>query len=260
MKLWPIFMALFYLSSCSSTLDFHTPTQNFSSPEVVGKSLRVRMQATYSNSTKFELASLERNTIFDSSVDVSTERGSRKDNVLNGTGGIGLGNALEVTYRSYSDSPDLLGLKAQVYGRDGGEKKEGLKMSLLAGYGNAETDNDSLTVTRLDGSDQRTYNSTLDVETLELGAVIGYRINKTFLPYFAYNYRQSDAEGTLDSTLSTDVNIASKAKINSYQIGLQISSQKLYLLFEGGYARSEWANLTPEDDYSLGFAIGLISL
>ena len=48
-----------FLYSCSTTLDFHMPTQNFSSPEVVGKSLGLRGQGTLSNSTKFKVATLE---------------------------------------------------------------------------------------------------------------------------------------------------------------------------------------------------------
>ncbi|MEC7276779.1 MAG: hypothetical protein VXV96_10700 [Bdellovibrionota bacterium] len=256
MKYWLIFFPLF-IFSCSSTLDFHVPTQNFSTPEVVGDTLDIRTQVTYTNSTRFELASLERDNIFSSSATISTEKGTTKDNVLNGNIGIGLKDFMEFTYRSYSDSPDLFGVKFQLVGRDQGEKKEGLKLSLLAGYGNSTTDNDTITATNGSGT-TRTYTTKLDVESFEVGGVIGYRVNHWFLPYLAYNFRSSDAKGLLSSAVFTDVNLRNKAKVFSTQLGIQLNSQDSYFLFEGGHNRSEWGGLEPLDDYTLGLALGLV--
>jgi hypothetical protein len=100
-----------FLVSCSTTLDFHIPTQSYMTPEVVGKTLGFRAQGTYSNSVKYRLAKLEQAAIFSSQINVSTDEGSSKDNVVNATLGLGLGNSVELYYRSYSDSPSLFGVK-----------------------------------------------------------------------------------------------------------------------------------------------------
>lgn len=250
---------LSFLVSCSSTLDFHVPTQSFMTPEVVGETLGFRGQATFSNSTKFRLASLEQRAIFSSQIDVSTEEGTSKDNVLNGTAGLGLGNAVELTYRAYADSPDLVGGKVQVWGRDGGKREEGLKASLFGGYGEARTDDDSLTASNLNNG-SRTYKSTLDVKSYELGATVGYRINKFFLTYLSGNYRSSKAEGTLTSSSNPTVNLSNDAIVRSLQSGLQVNKEKAYILLEGGYAKSIWKGLDPRDDYTLGISIGLTSI
>lgn len=243
------------VSSCSSTLDFHVPTQNFQTPEVVGDTVGFRGQMTYTNSTKFLLAKLEQSTIFSSQIDVSTEEGTIKDNVLNFTAGLGLGNAVEVTYRAYSDSPDLLGLKVQILGRDGGKREEGVKLSVFGGYGAAEVDNSNLTASNLNGG-TRSYNSTLDVKSYEIGTVVGYRFTSWFLTYLGLNYRGSEAEGNLTSDSYPNQVLRNDAIIRSAQLGFQLNSGEKYVLLEGGFATSIWKGLASRDDYTLGLSVG----
>lgn len=257
-----LILALLYstfLVGCSSTLDFHVPTQNFQTPEVVGDTVGIRVQSTFSNSTKFLLAKLEQRTIFSSQIDVSTEEGTVKDNVLNLLGGLGLGNTVELTYRMYSDSADLFGAKVQLLGRDGGKREEGFKLSVLGGYGKAEVDNSNLTASNLNGG-TRTYNSTLDVASYELGFVGGYRFTSWFLLYLAGNYRSSEAEGKLSSATETDVTLKNDAIIRSAQLGLQFNNEQRYILLEGGFAESVWKGLNNRTDYTLGLSIGWASL
>lgn len=210
---------------------------------------------TYTNSTKFLLAQLEQSTIFSSQIDVSTEEGTVKDNVLNLTGGLGLGNAVEITYRAYSDSPDLLGAKVQILGRDGGKRERGVKFSVLGGYGSGETDNSTISASNLSGG-TRSYNSTLDVKSYELGAVLGYRLTNSFLVYLAANYRSSEAEGNLTSASFPDQVLRNDAIIRSGQLGIQVNKDEKYVLLEGGFATSIWKGLASRDDYTLGLSVG----
>jgi hypothetical protein len=254
-----LLFALLFLSSCSTTLDFHVPTQNFMTPEVVGKSLGIRTQTTFSNTTKFRLAKLEQAKLFSSSIRISTEEGTTKDNTLNFTGGVGIGNALEVTYRSYRDSPDLIGVKAQILGRDGGKRQEGVKLSIHGGYGSSEVDNKTLTATDTSGT-TRSYNSVLDVEGFEFGGVIGYRLSDKFLPYFSYNYRHFEANGNLTSDSFTNQSIDGVAKVQSLQFGVDLTVNTLHILLESGYANSRWRELEQRDDYTLGLSIGFTTI
>ena len=247
---------LLLLGSCSTTLDFHVPTQSFSAPEVLGESLAVSTQATFSNSTKYRLSRLEQSSIFSSQIDVSTEEGTTKDNILNFTGAVGLGNAVEATYRSYADSPNLVGAKVQLLGRDGVKKKEGLKLSLQAGYGTGEVDNKTLSSSNGSGT-TRSYNAVLDIDAYELGGSFGYRLNEYFLPYLSYSFRSYDATGNLTSASFTDQTIRGRAKVQSTQLGLLMSKNKLFIQFEGGHARSSWRGADERDDYTLGLSIGL---
>jgi hypothetical protein len=249
-------LILLLLSSCSSTLDFHVPTQSFSSPEVVGETLGFSAQTSFTNSTKFRLASLEQSAIFSSQVDISTEEGTSKDNTLNGTAALGLGQAVEAIYRRYTDSPDLLGAKVQLLGRDGPKKNEGWKMTLHGAYGKGEVDNKSLSVSNGSGT-TRVYNSVLDIKAYELGGSFGYRMNEYFLPYLSYNYRSYDAEGNLSSTSFTDQVINGRAKVRSTQLGILLNKNKFFIQFEGGHARSSWRNAKDRDDYTLGLSLGL---
>lgn len=247
---------LCFFASCSSTLDFHVPTQSFSSPEVVGKTLAVKTQASFSNSTKYRLARLEQAAIFSSQVNVSTEEGTTKDNVFNATLGLGLGNAVEATYRAYTDSPDLLGAKVQIVGRDGVKKNEGIKLSVFGGYGSGEVDNKTLSASNGSGT-TREYNSVLDIKAYELGTSLGYRVNQYLLPYLSYAYRSYDSEGTLTSSGLSDQVINGRAKVQSAQVGILLSKEKLFLQFEGGFAKSKWRDAEERDDYTLGASLGL---
>jgi hypothetical protein len=243
-------------TSCSSTLDFHVPTQSFSSPEVVGETLGVTAQAAFSNSTKFRLARLEQAAIFSSQVDISTEEGTTKDNILNTSAALGLGNAVEATYRAYADSPNLIGAKVQLIGRDEGQKLEGIKLSLHAGYGSGQVDNKSLSASNGSGT-TREYNSTLDIEAYELGSSLGYRLSETFMPYLSYNFLSYDAEGNLSSASFTDQTITGRAKVRSTQLGLLINKSRFYLQLEGGHAKSTWRGADSRDDYTLGLSLGM---
>lgn len=246
----------FLIVSCSTSLDFHSPTQNFITPEVAGRTARLRGQIEYSNSTKFRMAELEQETIFSSQVNVSTEKGTTKDNILNGMLGVGLGNSVEVHFRNYSDSADILGVKVQLLGRDGGTLKEGVKASVFLGAGSSETDDDNLTASNLSGT-TRVYRSTLNVSTVEYGAVVGYRFNQKVLTYLSLAKRDSEAEATLTSSEHSNLEINADATITNAQLGLQGNNDDLYFLLEAGYARSKWQGLEARNDYSLGLGIGL---
>jgi hypothetical protein len=223
---------------------------------VVGKTLGVKAQGTFSNSTKYRLARLEQAAIFSSQVNVSTEEGTTKDNVLNGSLGLGLGNAVEATYRAYTDSPDLIGAKVQILGRDGFKKKEGLKLSLFGGYGAGEVDNKTLSASNGSGT-TRNYNSVLDIKAYELGTSFGYRVNEALLPYLSYTYRSYDSTGTLSSSGLANQIIDGRAKVQSAQFGLLLSKNSFFLQLEGGYAKSSWRNADERSDYTLGLSIGL---
>ncbi len=252
---------LLLLSSCSTTLDFHVPTQSFSTPEVLGDTLRFRGQGEFSNSTKYSLAKLEQETIFSQQFNITTEKGAAKDNVLNFTGGVGVGSAVELTYRAYPDYPDLFGAKVQILGRSREKNSKGWKLSLFGGYGQGEVDNTSFE-TSSPGSGSRTYRAKLNIKAYEFGASIGHQINKNFLPYLSAVIRNAEAEGKLNSTSNSEVKINRTAKIGSLQLGIQANSTSggNYLLLETGYTKSKWGKYSPREDYTLGRTIGFLFL
>jgi hypothetical protein len=228
-------------------------------PEVTGEAGSARAQATYSNSVKYKLASLEQAAIFSSNINVSTESGTNKDNILNLTAAVGLGNALELMYRSYRDSPDLFGAKVQLIGR--GEKdKEGLRLSLFTGYGASEVDNKSITATNGSGS-SRSYQATLDIKAFEAGASIGYRVNKNVIPYLSYTFRNYEADANLTSDSYDNQSIKGTAKLNQASFGVQVNAntkQPIYTLLEAGYVKSTWAGADSREDYTLGASVGIL--
>ena len=143
-------------------------------------------------------------------------------------------------------------------GRDGGAREIGTKLSILGGYGKADVDNSNFTASNLNG-DSRSYSSTLNVESFELGMIAGYRFESWFLLYLAGNYRSSDAGGSLTSDSFSHVEIRNKAIIRSAQLGLQFNNENRYILLEGGVVESMWGGSKSRTDYTLGFSFALAS-
>ena len=245
----------FFLCSCSTTLDFHVPAQVFMTPEVIGKTLGVRTQGDFSNSTKFQLARLEQSNIFSSQINVSTEQGTVKDNSLNLMGALGLGTFTEVYLRRYHDAPLFYGVKVQLIGSGEDKREEGYKFSVFGGYGSDEVDRKSITATNGSGG-SRTYDAVLDIDAYELGATLGYRLSKKVLPYLSYSYRSFDASGDLTSPTEQDLMISGIADVKSVQFGTVIDIEKTYCLIEAGYVQSKWRDSSARDDYSLGVSFG----
>ena len=96
----------------------------------------------------------------------------------------------------------------------------------------------------------------MEVEGLEAGIALGYRVNDTFLPYIAYNHRTYKVDADLASPGFTAQKIKEDAEVNSYQLGVKVSSGEFYLMLEAGFAQSIWSNRRDRDDYSIGGALG----
>lgn len=250
----------FFLVGCSSTIDFHVPTQNFMTPEVEDDEFSFRTQLSFQNSTRFELASLERGDIFDDGSGlVDTEQGTVKDNLLTGMLGLGLSNTVEVFYRAYADSPDVIGAKLQILGRTG-QPTRGPKLAVWMGGGSSEYDNDTFSPSSLTG-DTREYTYESEGFIYEVGVVAGFRLNSKVLPYLSAAFRRTLAESRLTSDTFENLTIKNQAIIKNVVLGLQTRFDSgTYFMFEGGYASSEWKGIESRDDYSLGISIGQVYL
>jgi hypothetical protein len=249
---------LLFTVSCSTTIDFHVPTQSFVTPEVVGRTLGGRAQATYSNSVKYRVARLEQASIFSSQINVSTEEGSTKDNIVNATFGLGLGNAVELYHRLYMDSASIWGAKLQLLGRDGETRSEGYKMAFFAGGGSGTVDEKTITATNGDGA-SRSYNAVLKVRGLEYGFSLGHRFNKNFLLYTSGTVREHKAKTELTSDSYDDLSIVGRSQMKQLSIGLTIDSsdKSIYVIAEGGWVELQWKDQKNSYDYALGASIGL---
>jgi hypothetical protein len=245
------------LSACSTTLDFHGQTTNYLTPEAPGKTLGISAQLEYGNSSKFILGTLEQSNIFSSQINVNTDQALAKDQVLSGQIGVGILENFEVYIRSVSDAPDLIMLKAQLWGDPALTASEGLKIAIAAGVGSGE-DKDTISASNGSGT-TRTYQSDMENEVREVGASLGWRFNKTVLVFLSPFYRNYDVSAVLTSDTFPRTEIKGKGIVRGSSLGAQFNSESAYLIVQAGYAHSKWSTEYRRDDLTLGGAIGIHS-
>ena len=249
-----ILISLFFLTACSTTVDFHGSTNIFTGPEVIGKTFGLDGQLGLGNSTKFILATLEQKSIFSSQITTNTDAGMHKDNNINSHFGLGLSESFELYYRMMGDSPDPVGLKWQILGSGVNKKAAGIKFLVFGGVSGSYTDNNKLTAANGSGA-SRTYSSNLKVSMTEFGASLGYRVNPNGLFYITPFYRQYGAKDNLTSTSYSDVIINKNALVRGIALGTIINFGALIVNLETGYAHSQYSS-TRLDNYSLGGSLG----
>lgn len=255
-RIFTFVLTLFFILSCSTTVDFHGSTNTFTTPEVVGKNFGLRGGIGLSNSTKFELGKLEQAAIFSSQVRVDSEAAMIKDNHLTTQIGLGLFENIEVYYRAFGDAPDPIGVKWQVLGSGFLKKEDGLKLLVFVGASPKYSEAGSLTASNGSGT-TRTYNTSLDVTMMEAGLSVGYRANKNVVYYLAPFYRSFDAKGSLTNNSYATVDISKEPLIRGVNLGISLNSDSnFFLTLESGYAHSQYTNSIEKDDYSLGGILG----
>lgn len=244
-------------TACSTTVEYQGSTNFYNAPEVIGRTGGVSAQVEYGNSTKFVLAELEQAAIFSSQINARTDQGMSKDNVFTGQAAIGLGEKFEAYYRALADSTDPVGFKFQFYGSSFDKKEEGFKALLFAGYGPESEDKEKMTASNGSGG-SRDYDSEINLSLFEAGVSFGYRFNEQFIAYILPYYREFKSHSVLTSSSYPRIEFDKLSLIRGVNVGVKIDAvEKVYVMFESGYAHSQYSSNSRRDDYSLGGAFGI---
>ena len=245
-----------FLVSCSHVLDFKQPGNRFILPETSGKTLGGSAGIAYSQGTKVTTGSIYTDYIFPSENTSNSEASLDRSRGVGIFGNLGLIERLDITYRSHHDTPATLGLKVQVFGEGENKRSEGFKASVGFGYGSGSEDKSDSTVAET--SPDVDYKATLDINTLDFYATLGWRFNKKSLVYLSGFYTKYQTETELLSLNGdfTSSRLEADAKTSGINLGTQIYAGDAFATLEIGVVKTKWDNQFSQTIVPLGFNIG----
>lgn len=251
------------ISSCSIDVDYHMPAARFSTPETTGGTidgLKIKgdAQLNIGSSNKITLGEVYSIVVFNLDPTVSTGTSIDRSFALGAKASLSLLQKLDIYYRAVHDSPDLLGLKFQLFGASEAESKEGFKMAIAAGYGASDKSEGTLSVSN-NGSSNRDYSASIKVKAWDVNFINGYRTSKSSLYYLNTFYSTYKTEGLLSSTTFANVNVRGTSRSYGGLLGFKYSTEndRAYLLLEVGATHARWEKQLDTTGLTTGGALGI---
>ena len=243
MKNLSLLLFLSLLCSCSSSVDFHMPSQRFLSPEASGELLKGSLRVGYHSSQKVVvLANTNTNPVDESSS-------------IGGAAGISLGanlgvwDRIDLYARSYNDSPMVFGAKVQVLG-GAGPKEKGLKVSLAAGFGRASKEENNNEIDLTNSEVDSVVNA--DYDRNDYSAQVGYRFNDRLLLYASVGKAEYETEGTVKQGSSTVLSYSEEGEQTDYSLGCLLSKNTFSIQLEAGLSQGKWIDAGDEESLKYG--------
>lgn len=263
MKKIIILLGTLLITSCSIDVDYHMPAARFSTPETTGGSLvglkiKGDVLVNLGNSNKITLGEVYSIVVFNIDPTVSTGASINRSFALGAKANLSLLEKLDVYYRAVHDSPDLVGLKFQIFGASETEAKEGFKMAIASGYGASDKSEGTLAVSN-NGSTKRDYAASIKVVAWDLNFINGYRTSKSSLYYLNTFYSTYKTEGQLSSSSFATENVRGTSRSYGGLLGFKYSTEndRAYLLIELGATHARWEKQLDTTGLTTGAAIGL---
>ena len=245
-------LPLVLITSCASSIRINTPSAKFLSPEASGKLLSGSAQLVY-NQNQQALLDLSNDSL-------DNDLKHTNDTSITADAHIGLIEQLDLFVQGGSHSPDLFGVKWQVYGASRRDAKEGdISASIALAYGmqgQSETDQ---------GEDiLGTNTDDIEAEVIhrkhEATFILGKRLRDNIVGYANLRHSIEDMEVHLSSSSSTalDGKVARlKSQSTSVGLGLIIYRDSgVYLDLQTSYLVTDFDNSEQTSTLFSGFSIG----
>ena len=251
------------ITSCSIDVDYHMPAARFSTPETTGGSLvglkiKGDAQVNFGTSNKITLGEVYSIVVFNLDPTVSTGTSIDRSYAFGAKAALSLLEKLDIYYRAVHDSPDLVGLKFQVFGASEAEAKEGFKMALAAGHGASDKSEGTLAVSN-NGSSKRDYSASIKVKAWDVALINGYRTSKSSLYYLNTFYSAYKTHGKLTSVSFGTENVKGTSRSYGGLLGFKFSTEneRAYFLLELGATHARWEKQLDTTGFTSGAGIGL---
>lgn len=228
-------LALGLLCSCSSSVDFHMPSQRFLSPETAGGLLKGNGSIGRHASQKVVVLQNTNSNPVDQSSSINSAGG------LALGGDLGLFKRLDFYARAFNDSPLMLGAKFQFLG-DPDRTKPGIKVSVAAGYGSVEEEEKNDEFEIVNNEVESTVKA--DYTRVDYSAHIGYRFNEHFMLYFSAGKADYATEGEVFQGGNSVLKYKEEGDSIDYNLGGVISKKSISILLEAGRSESTWQDAT----------------
>lgn len=236
-----LLVAMLFLTSCATDIDYKIPAHRFMDPETRGTSIFAGegswfVQASYQTDHKLTMTEVYDYGVFGTTVD----DGQALERTTNFgiQAGLGLFPMLDVLIRDNGDSPGMLVGKVQLVGAGLKERQEGFKLALWGGVGSMKEDEGTMTITS--GGTSRTYSGEIEVTPWELGSSIGYRFAPSAIVYLNGVYGNYASESTLKSNVHSTVVVKGDAILEAVALGVKLGDRGIACHLEVGASRVSW--------------------
>lgn len=245
--------------SVGCAVNVKMPVNRMISPEAQGEFMKGQIDLRWVGVADIELADNKTSATPDINPDIS------EDGAIGFGAGVGLFERLDFYYHNSDDSPSHYGLKLQLLGEPRSSSGKG-NHSLAIGAAYAylsETESEEETL----GSD--TGKAKIKASGYEAFLLYGYRPTEKVIGYLGPFVYEIDAEATVERTSGGSTSVTATPKGEGSQagvlLGFQFQSEKGYLNFEGGYAKTEYNRTSPSpldaedlEDSFFGASVGFM--
>lgn len=241
----------FLLASCSTQLKYEMNNVKLLSPETKGKFLKGDIGLGVQQTHKVILTEAFDVVIFNlnTAVAVNTvENGSEFSLPIN----LGLLERLD-----FYTLDSKYGLKFQFYGDSELKRTEGFKAAIALAYGHDTPKSENVIYTS--STSNRTYSTSIDVDSFEISLIAGKRFNPSNLFYLNVFRDQYNYEGQLSSSQFSPINVKGKSSNTGLLAGYLVSnsSKETMLIWklEGGVVRGKLQDYSDKTSGAYGTSI-----
>lgn len=257
LRLLTLIILIHFLSSCSTDVDFKIPFNRFETPETQGTFPRGEVEFFVGDAGKVTTASVYEDLIFNTGPSVDVDASLKKASQYGGGFRMGLLPRFDFYLKSFSDSVSTMGLKFQIIGSPQEAVEKGFKLAVAAAYGNMDQNDGTLKIYK--NSEERKYDTHININSFDINIIPGYRIDEKVLIYFNGYYSEYDTISKLSSNQFSDINI--KGRVTSYGalagFALSAAPTSFELKTEIGYGHVEWQNQIKLDSFVWGITGGV---
>lgn len=230
------------LSSCAS-IDYNMIANRFETPETNGGLLKGEAGLSLNGATNIELAKVSQDVFIFVPIGSTVSKGTKISHTtpLTFNANLGILSRLDLFIRAPSDAPTTFGVKFQLIGDPLEKRSPGFKLAVAGSVGN-HNESQKITTTNVFENGEKTYDTTLEVNSLDASVIAGYRINSLAIFYLNFFWAEYETTADLKQNEQLRYKISGDGLNAGVLAGISIGGEHLKLTIETGATKAGWQN------------------